>query len=103
MTFEADGMKVTQPLDPYQGPRYIDPTEENMKPNVLDTLYTLNTGKRADHIKPTADGSVSWQSIHSVSEDLEETFKKWKQGRYENISRCFATIVATRWIGTEIK
>jgi hypothetical protein len=25
MTFEADGMKVTQPLDPYRGPRFTDP------------------------------------------------------------------------------
>jgi hypothetical protein len=31
MTFEVDGMKVTQPLDPYQGPRYTDPAEENME------------------------------------------------------------------------
>jgi hypothetical protein len=41
MTFEVDGMKVTQPLDPYQGPRYIDPAEENMEQDVLDHLYTL--------------------------------------------------------------
>jgi hypothetical protein len=31
MTFEADGMKVTQPIDPYQGPRYTDPAEETME------------------------------------------------------------------------
>jgi hypothetical protein len=45
MTFEADGMKVTQPLDPYQGPRYMDLVEGNMEEDALDHLYTLTTGK----------------------------------------------------------
>jgi hypothetical protein len=36
MTFESDGMKVTQPLDPYQGPRYIEPTDDNMEEDVID-------------------------------------------------------------------
>jgi hypothetical protein len=45
MTFEADGMKVTQPLDPYQGPRYTNLVEENMEEDALDHLYTLTTGK----------------------------------------------------------
>jgi hypothetical protein len=26
MTFEDEGIKVVQPLDPYVGPRYIEPT-----------------------------------------------------------------------------
>jgi hypothetical protein len=45
MTFEVDGMKVTQPLDPYQGPRYTDPIDENMEQDVLDQIYTLTIGK----------------------------------------------------------
>jgi hypothetical protein len=31
MTFEADGIKVVQPLDPYIGPRYIEPINNNME------------------------------------------------------------------------
>jgi hypothetical protein len=31
MTLEADGMKLTQPLDPYQGPQYMDKVEGNME------------------------------------------------------------------------
>ena len=31
MNFEENGMKVTQPLDPYQGPLYMDSVEENME------------------------------------------------------------------------
>jgi hypothetical protein len=45
MNFEEDGMKVTQPLDPYQGPRYMDSVEENMEEDSLDNLYTLTAGK----------------------------------------------------------
>jgi hypothetical protein len=44
MTFESDGMKVTQPLDLYQGPWYTDPTDENMEHDVLDQLYTMTVG-----------------------------------------------------------
>jgi hypothetical protein len=44
MTFESDGMKVTQPLDPYQGPRYIEMTNDNMETDVIDHLYTLFFG-----------------------------------------------------------
>jgi hypothetical protein len=46
MTFESDGMKVTQPLDPYQGPRYIEPADDNMEHDVLNQLYTMTAGKK---------------------------------------------------------
>ena len=36
MTFEARGIKVVQPLDPYVGPRYTKPTENNMEGEDLD-------------------------------------------------------------------
>jgi hypothetical protein len=63
MTFEAEGIKVVQPLDPYVGPRYIEPTYNNMEGEDLDQLYTVTTGTRYNYINPTADGSVSWRSI----------------------------------------
>jgi hypothetical protein len=66
MTFEADGMKVTQPLDPYQGLDIQIRFEENMEEYALDHLYTLTTGKQGDYINPTADGLVSWWSIQST-------------------------------------
>ena len=31
MTFEAEGIKVVQPLDPYVGPGYTEPIENNMR------------------------------------------------------------------------
>jgi hypothetical protein len=36
MTFEADGIMVVQPLDPCIGPRYTEPTYNNMEGEDLD-------------------------------------------------------------------
>jgi hypothetical protein len=74
MTFEAEGIKVVQTLDPYVGPRYIKPTNNNMEGEDLDQLYTVMTGTRNDYINPTTDGSIRWQSIQSVDEESELDF-----------------------------
>jgi hypothetical protein len=73
MTFESDGLKFAQPLDLYQGPRYSDPVDESMEHDVMDQLYTMTTGNRADYINPTVDGSISCRHIHYVDEDSEAT------------------------------
>jgi hypothetical protein len=78
VTFEADGMKATQPLDPYRGPFYMDLVEGNMVEDALDHLYTLTIGKRVDYINVIADGSVIWHSIQSTGKDFEVTFDNWK-------------------------
>jgi hypothetical protein len=36
VTFEAEGIKVVQPLDPYVGPRYTEPTDNNMEEEYLE-------------------------------------------------------------------
>jgi hypothetical protein len=69
MTFEVEGIKVVQPLDPYVGPRYTEPTDNNMEGEYLDQLYTVIVGTRNDYINPTADGLVSWRSIQLADED----------------------------------
>jgi hypothetical protein len=56
MTFESDGMKVTQRLDPYQGPRYIELVDDTLETDVLDNLYHMTVGKRVDYINPTTNG-----------------------------------------------
>jgi hypothetical protein len=66
MTFEDEGIKVIQPLDPYVGPRYTEPIDNNMEGEDLDQLYTVTVGTRIDYINPIADGSVSWRSIQST-------------------------------------
>jgi hypothetical protein len=103
MTFEAEGIKVVQPLDPYVGPRYTEPTDNNMEGEDLDQLYTVTAGTRNDYINPTVDGSVSWRSIQSADEDSELAFDSWQQGLHEIFSRRCTTIRMTRWVGTEVR
>jgi hypothetical protein len=59
MTFEADRIKLFQPLDIYVGPRYMEPTNNNMEGEYLDQFYTVTTRTREDYISPIVDGSVS--------------------------------------------
>jgi hypothetical protein len=77
MTFKYDGMKVTQPLDPYHSPRYDEPTNDNMEAYVIDQLYALIARKIANYINPTADGSISWRCVQSTDEDFEAAFNNW--------------------------
>ena len=36
MIFEVEGMRVIQPLDPYQGPRFTEPIDDMDEPGMLD-------------------------------------------------------------------
>jgi hypothetical protein len=103
MTFEVDRIQVVQPLDPYVGPRYMEPTNKNMEGEDLDQLYTLTIGTREDYINPTIDGSISWKSIQSIDEYSELAFDSWQQGSYEIFSRRCTTIRKTRWVGTKVR
>jgi len=96
MTFDYDGMIVTQPLDPYQGPRYTKLVDDNIELDIIDHLYHLTIGKRANYINPTTDGSESWRSVQSMDEDSEATFNNWKQGWYEKFSKLCTTIHSIR-------
>jgi hypothetical protein len=96
MTFESDGMKVTQPLEPYQCPQYSETVDDNMDTNLLDHLYTPNIGKQVGYINPIAYVSISWRSFQSMYEDSEVALNNWQQGRYDNFSRCCITIISVR-------
>ena len=101
--FEADGIKVVQPLDLYVFPHSTKPTDKNMEGEDLDQLYIVTAGIREDYINHIIDGSVSWRSIQSVDEDSELAFDSWKQGSYERYSRRCTTVRETRWVGTKVK
>jgi hypothetical protein len=77
MTFEVDGIKVVQPLDLYVGPRYTEPTDNNMEGEYLDQLYIVSIGTREDYIHHIVDGSVSWRIVQSMDEDSKLTFDSW--------------------------
>jgi hypothetical protein len=101
--FEEYGIKLVQPLDPYVGPKYTEPMNNDMKGEDLDQLYTVTIGTREYYINPIADGLLSWISIHSVNEDSELAFDSWKQGSYEIFSRRCATVRENRWIGSKAR
>jgi hypothetical protein len=103
MIFEADGIKVVQPLDPCVGPRYMEPMENNIEGEDLDQLYTAIARIREYYINPTANGLVSWRSIQLAEEDSELAFDNWQQGSYEIFSRRCETFRETRWVGTEVR
>ena len=77
MNFEANGSKFIQPLDPYQGPRYMEPMEEVMERDVLDHIYHMTTWKRTSYNNHTFDGSISWRIIHSFDSNSKEATHEW--------------------------
>lgn len=44
------------PLDPYQGPRYIEPTDDAFGENALENIYRMTTDRWEDYVNPTANG-----------------------------------------------
>jgi hypothetical protein len=58
MIFEVRDLKVTTPLDPTKGTRYIEPT----KGNEIENLYNM-TVRMDDYVNPTTDGALSWRRI----------------------------------------
>ena len=59
MTFEDAQIQVITPLDPYQGPRYIEPLRAEEEAHNMDSLYQM-TANQNDYINPTAEGNISW-------------------------------------------
>ena len=59
MTFEDKQVRVIAPLDPFQGPRYIDPIKAEEEVHNMESFYQM-TSNQSDYINPTADGNISW-------------------------------------------
>lgn len=77
MIFEEGEVRVTQPLDPYQGPRYTETVDNREDAQMLDNLYQMIAGKWEDHINPTASDSVSWRSVQSSELGSELAWEDW--------------------------
>ena len=85
-------MKVTQPLEPHQGPWYIEPIQGNIEHDVLDNIYSLTARRIHYYINPTAKRSVSWRRIQYFDNDFEESLEKYKNGRHELSSKHFPMV-----------
>ncbi len=60
MTFEDNQVRVIAPLDPFQGPRYIEPIKAEEEVHNMENLYQM-TSNQNDYINPTVEGHLSWQ------------------------------------------
>ena len=65
MIFEDGEVRVVQPLDPYQEPRYTEIVKNREDTEILNQLYQMTTGKREDYINPTTGEKISWRSVQS--------------------------------------
>jgi hypothetical protein len=74
MTFEGDGIRVIEPLDPDEGPWYIDPIREEDYAYELENIYKL-IARQQDYINPATDGNLSWRSDNACSLDSEEALE----------------------------
>ena len=59
MTFEDGQIRVIAPLDPLQGPRYIEPIRAEEEARNMESLYQM-TVNQSDYINPTVEGNISW-------------------------------------------
>ena len=77
MIFKDEEIRVTQPLDPYQGQRYTETVDNMEDAQLLDHLYQMTAGRREDYINPIAEGFVSWRSIQSSELGMEIAWDYW--------------------------
>ena len=91
LSFEDDEMWVVVPLDLLEGPRYVEPVQNEGHGDHLDTIYNITT-LREDYINPTADGNISWKCESSCISDSGERLEKWQNRLHEVSSRKCARI-----------
>ena len=103
MIFEDGEVRVTQPLDPYQGLRYTEIVDNREDAQLFENLYQMTAGKREDYINLTTTDSVSWRSVQSSELGLEIAWEDWQQGGYKTSTRRCASIARIHWFGAEIR
>jgi hypothetical protein len=72
MIFEVEYLKVTAPLDPTEGRRYVEP----VKGKDFNNLYNMIT-QMDDYVNPTTNGVLSWRIISSCTLDSKEALENW--------------------------
>ena len=82
MTFEDAQIRVIAPLDPLQGPRYVEPIRAEEEEFNIDNLYQM-TANQNDDINPTTVGNISWQCDSSSASDSDIGLENWQNKLYE--------------------
>jgi hypothetical protein len=70
--FEVGEMKITTPLDPKEGRRYI----ESMKGDEIDNLYNM-TVRMEEYLNPIADIVLIWRYICLCTSDTQSGLENW--------------------------
>ena len=99
MTFEDAQIQVIAPLDPLQGPRYIEPIRAEEEARNMDSLYQM-TANQSNYINPTVEGNISWRCDSSCASDSDVGLENWQNRLYEvSAHRCAYMTKSLRWIG----
>ena len=76
MTFEDKQIQVITPLDPFQGPRYIEPIKAEEEVHNMESLYQM-TANQCDYINPTIEGNIGWRCNSSCASDSDVGLENW--------------------------
>ena len=76
LSFEDDEMRVIAPLDPLEGPRYVEPLFNEGHGDHLDTICNI-TALREDYINPIVDGNLSLKCESLCTSDSGEALENW--------------------------
>ena len=100
LSFEYEDMQVIVPLDPLEGPRYVEPVFNEGHDDHLDTISNITT-LQEEYINPTPYGNLSWKCESSCTSDSGEALEKWKNQLHEVLSRkCVRITKSVRRVGT---
>jgi len=98
MIFEVIYLKVTAPLDPTKGNKYIEPA----RGNDIDNLYNMIV-HMDDYVNPIAYGVLTWRIISLCASDSEEGLDHWQQRMHAvSTRRCARMTRSLCSIGTEL-
>jgi len=73
MIFDDGTNMITAPIDPAEGPRYVEPVRDERE---LDTIYNI-TSNTVDYVEPDGEGKLSWENTSSWDGDSEQALEEW--------------------------
>lgn len=77
MIFEKKSLWVVVPLDPAEGPHYIEPIWDYESDANMDQIYKIMTWHQ-DWVNPIADGHIAWDRESYCMSDSDEELEHWQ-------------------------
>jgi len=76
MIFEKKSLRITVPLHPAEGSRYIKHVRDYESDDNLDYIYKITTQDQ-DWVNPTMDGWITWDRESSCTSDSDKEIEHW--------------------------